>query len=57
MTDRGYEWWDGMCVTINSTKEILEVMEYLSILIVMVAIHMSTRELLCLWLSNLLSLC
>ena len=31
MTDRGYEWWDGMCVTINSTKEILEVMEYLCI--------------------------
>lgn len=29
MTDRGYEWWDGMCVTINSTKEILVEMEYL----------------------------
>ena len=39
MTDRGYEWWEGMCVTINSTKEILVVMDYLCILIVMVAIQ------------------
>ena len=44
MTDRGYEWWDGMCVTINSTKEILEVMEYLCILIVMVAIQIYTWD-------------